>query len=166
MKTSSPQTTGLDSPRPGMAVFHTTLVLSAAFHVVGSEKPSATPAAAMPRNCGQSTPGFGARGAAVRAMQVKANAAEDDQESAHRGTSLDVPPMLADPRIHALPFVPAVWPADAGDEPRIPPEVPARVVLARLFRYNWRFQPVVAPLFVRKWRNWQTRKPQELVTAR
>ena len=32
-------------------------------------------------------------------------------------------------------------------------------------RYNSGFQPVVSS-FVRKWRNWQTRKPQELVAAR
>ena len=36
----------------------------AAFHVAGSEKPSAIPSALMPRNCGQSTPGVGAPGAA------------------------------------------------------------------------------------------------------
>ena len=62
---SLPHTTGLDSPRPGTGVFHSTLVPSAAFQVVGSENPSAMPVAAIPRNCGQSTPGRGAVAAAT-----------------------------------------------------------------------------------------------------
>ena len=36
----------------------------------------------------------------------------------------------------------------------------------RRFVYNYGFQFERSPLLVRKWRNWQTRKPQELVTAR
>ena len=42
-KTSSPQTTGLERPRPGIGVFHATFVPSATFQVAGSENPSATP---------------------------------------------------------------------------------------------------------------------------
>src|SRR3954471_3166803 len=57
MKRSLPHTTGLESPRPGIAVFHATFTPVDAFHVAGMEKPSAIPLAAMPRNCGQSTPG-------------------------------------------------------------------------------------------------------------
>src|SRR3954462_5285143 len=57
MKRSLPHTTGLASPRPGIAVFQATFAPVDAFHVAGMEKPSAIPLAAMPRNCGQSTPG-------------------------------------------------------------------------------------------------------------
>src|SRR3954463_451856 len=57
MKRSLPHTTGLESPRPGIAVFQATFAPVDAFHVAGMEKPSAIPLAAMPRNCGQSTPG-------------------------------------------------------------------------------------------------------------
>src|SRR5688500_1456536 len=53
----SPQTIGLDSPSPEMAVFH--VALSGA-NEVGVSGPSETPLASMPRNDGQSTPGFGA----------------------------------------------------------------------------------------------------------
>src|SRR5262249_55393792 len=66
--TSSPQTIGLDRPRPGIGVFQRTFVPFDGFHVVGSEKPSAMPLASMPRNCGQSTAGFGAAGAPTSAM--------------------------------------------------------------------------------------------------
>src|SRR5258708_6812853 len=37
---------------------------------------------------------------------------------------------------------------------------------ARRFGYNWQFSQSGRPSSVRKWRNWQTRKPQELVCAR
>src|SRR3954469_17828956 len=57
MKRSLPHTTGLESPRPGIAVFQATFAPVDAFHVAGMEKPSAIPLASMPRNCGQSTPG-------------------------------------------------------------------------------------------------------------
>ena len=84
--------------------------LSAAFHVVGSEKPSATPAAAMPRNCGQSTPGRGARGAPVRAMQVEDGRGGDDQSTAHRGYLFCCAARSFSrvPSLRGSPFVPAV----------------------------------------------------------
>ena len=61
--TSLSHTTGLDSPRPGSAVFHATPLPSATVHVTGVSAPSAMPLASMPRNCGQSRP---ARGTAAR----------------------------------------------------------------------------------------------------
>src|SRR4029079_19799938 len=78
MKTSSPQTIGLDRPRPGIGVFQTMLAPVAAFHVAGSENPSAMPLAAMPRNCGQSTPGLGAAGAPVTTMPANITAVADN----------------------------------------------------------------------------------------
>src|SRR4051812_20036485 len=70
MKRSLPHTTGLESPRPGIAVFQATFAPVDAFHVAGMEKPSPIPLAAMPRNCGQSTPGrapVAARGSVIAA---------------------------------------------------------------------------------------------------
>jgi len=68
MNRSFPQTIGLDNPRPGTGVFQMTFVPSAAFHVIGSENPSAMPAAPIPRNCGQSIPGLGADAASPRRL--------------------------------------------------------------------------------------------------
>src|SRR5215217_1309308 len=65
-KTLSPQTTGLERPRPGMSVFHNTFVLAATFHSVGAGPLSEIPLADTPRNCGQSIPGRGALPAAAR----------------------------------------------------------------------------------------------------
>src|SRR5688572_5780895 len=56
--TRLPHTTGLESPRPGRGAFHATLLPSPTLQVVAVGCPSATPLAAMPRNCGQSRPGF------------------------------------------------------------------------------------------------------------
>ena len=54
----SPQTIGLDRPRPGIGVFHATSV--PAGDVPGRSAAGSLrrrPLARMPRNCGQSTPG-------------------------------------------------------------------------------------------------------------
>jgi hypothetical protein len=42
-----------------MGVVHHTFAPVVVFQVTGSEKPSAMPEAAIPRNCGQSIPGLG-----------------------------------------------------------------------------------------------------------
>src|SRR5256885_2181463 len=52
-KIRSPQMTGLEWPRPGMAVFHLTLEDFSTSQEVAVGKPSATPEAFGPRNCGQ-----------------------------------------------------------------------------------------------------------------
>jgi hypothetical protein len=52
-KTRSPQTTGLECESPGMGVFQTTPVDFVASHLTGAGRPSATPEALAPRNCGQ-----------------------------------------------------------------------------------------------------------------
>src|SRR5687768_15879542 len=89
MKRSLPHTIGLERPRPGTAVFQMTFVLSAALQVTGSEKPSAIPAAAIPRNCGQSIPGRGAvaaptlRGGAV-AIAIAETAMANEGNAAMR----------------------------------------------------------------------------------
>src|SRR5262245_23194791 len=70
--TRSPHTMGLASPSPGTSAFHATRWPDAMFQVVGSGNPSAIPIARMPRNCGQSTPGFGVP-AALKAMWNPAN---------------------------------------------------------------------------------------------
>ena len=49
----SPQTIGLEWPRPGMSVFQRTFFDVATSHSTGSGKPSATPTASWPRNAGQ-----------------------------------------------------------------------------------------------------------------
>src|SRR5687767_5915702 len=77
-QTRSPQTTGLESPRPGSAVFHCTFVLPATFQVLAVGRPSATPLAAIPRNWGQSTPG---RGAAAPEMKIGAATARTAAEA-------------------------------------------------------------------------------------
>src|SRR5262245_45795253 len=53
----SPHTIGLETARPGIAVFQRTPSPLAASHFSGAAKPSATPDATGPRNDGQSTPG-------------------------------------------------------------------------------------------------------------
>jgi hypothetical protein len=50
-------------------------------------------------------------------------------------------------------------PLDAGGLSRL------RLDVGRRVSYTWKFRTIGSP-FVRKWRNWQTRKPQELVAAR
>jgi hypothetical protein len=77
--TVSPHTMGLERPRPGIGVFQRTFSPVAAFQVAGSDAPSTTPAAAMPRNCGQSTP---PRGEEVRPPCCAA--ADDTKTSASR----------------------------------------------------------------------------------
>src|SRR5262245_1373039 len=62
----SPQTTGLERPSPGIGVFQSTLMPFATSQVVGVSPFSEMPLAEMPRNCGQSTPGFGALAAESR----------------------------------------------------------------------------------------------------
>src|SRR5882672_9789370 len=57
--TRSPHTTGLECPKPAIGVFHRTPSPRGTFHFVAVAYPSATPAARMPRNEGQSTPGRG-----------------------------------------------------------------------------------------------------------
>ena len=51
--TRSPQTMGLECPRPGIGVFQRTPFADSTFQLAGVEKPSATPLAAGPRNDGQ-----------------------------------------------------------------------------------------------------------------
>ena len=63
--------TGLEWPRPAIAVFHFTPVPVDAFQVVGVALPSPMPLAAMPRKEGQSTPG---RGALAAESEVRATA--------------------------------------------------------------------------------------------
>src|SRR6185437_2382060 len=48
-----PQTTGLACERPGIGVFQRTFSDFEASHFTGFAKPSATPVAPGPRNCGQ-----------------------------------------------------------------------------------------------------------------
>src|SRR5262245_13887122 len=59
MHTRSPQTIGLEVPSPSSAVRHRSPCFFETSHVVNVGKPSATPPALMPRNDGQSDPGFG-----------------------------------------------------------------------------------------------------------
>src|SRR5688500_15242059 len=59
-QTRSPHTIGLDSPRPGIGVFHAMPSFDATFHLSAVACASDVPSALMPRNCGQSTPGRGA----------------------------------------------------------------------------------------------------------
>src|ERR1700681_3015801 len=54
--TRSPHTIGLDTARPGTAVFHSTFSPVARFHVTGVGRPSPTPDAPGPRNDGQFWP--------------------------------------------------------------------------------------------------------------
>src|SRR5262245_13456574 len=59
MHKRSPQTIGLDVPSASSAVRHRSPSFFGTSHVVKVGNPSATPFALMPRNDGQSEPGFG-----------------------------------------------------------------------------------------------------------
>src|SRR5688500_6668945 len=84
--TRSPQTTGLDKPRPGRAVFQATLLPLATFQVVAVGLPSATPPAAIPRNCGQSIAGLGARSGAAAGAPRAAPGAQSGRDSSASAT--------------------------------------------------------------------------------
>src|SRR6187397_1790561 len=73
MQRRLPQMTGLECPSPGTAADHRTFFFAGTSHVVAVGNPSAIPAPRMPRNDGQSTPGFGSlSGAAETAMTTRA----------------------------------------------------------------------------------------------
>ena len=70
-KTRLPQTTGLDQPRPGTSVTHSTF--SVALHVSGRSELSATAAFMVgPRKCGQLSPSAGWASAAAEASDTSA----------------------------------------------------------------------------------------------
>ena len=82
-KMVSPQTTGLEWPRPGIGVFQRTAWFLPTSQVTGAGWRSSIPAARMPRNCGQSMPGRG-----VDAPEKMNNRREDRCDGTKRSFEL------------------------------------------------------------------------------